>query len=233
MNILIDHDRNTCLTGFNLITMASEQSTIASPWAAGVVPWMSPELLHPGNFGLKNNHPTVKSDIYALGMVIYEVISGQAPFAAHRDPEVVFMVISGEHPKRPQGDAGELLTDGIWEVLELCWREQPNDRPNVNGVLSALEGGSSMPPSGMDEEAETDTDDEQSAAHTQKEIDIESRSCIEGMFTLPRSKVISNRLCVTLGWSIMDDSDEIMDAPLKRPPKHNRVHKALKKLFKL
>ena len=185
--------------------MASERSTIASPRAAGVVPWMSPELLHPGNFGLKNNHPTVKSDIYALGMVIYEVISGQAPFAAHRDPEVVFMVISGERPERPQGDAGGLLTDEIWEVLGLCWREQPNDRPNANRVHSALEGGLSMPPSDVDGEAETSTDDEQSAAHTEKEIDIESRSCSEGIFTLPRSKVVSNRLLryprmVDYGW---------------------------------
>ena len=201
MNILIDSGGNPRLTGFNLVTMASEHSTIASPPGTdGVIPWKSPELLYPGKFGLKNNHPTVKSDVYALGMVVYEVLSGQAPFAAHRDPEVVFMVIGGERPEKPQEEAGGLFTNEIWEVLELCWKQQPNDRPNLKRVLSALEGELSTPSSDMDGEAEADTDDEQLAGHTHAQSDIESRSCTEGTpgtFALPHSKVVSNRRCAT------------------------------------
>ena len=37
--------------------------------------WMSSELLDPGKFGLKDSRPTQESDYYALGMVIYEVLS--------------------------------------------------------------------------------------------------------------------------------------------------------------
>ena len=34
---------------------------------------MSPELLYPKKYGLKECRPTKPSDCYALGMVIYEV----------------------------------------------------------------------------------------------------------------------------------------------------------------
>ena len=235
MNILIDSGGNPRLTGFNLVTMASEHSTIASPPGTdGVIPWKSPELLYPAKFSLKNNHPTVKSEVYALGMVVYEVLSGQAPFSAHRDPEVVFMVLGGERPQRPPEDAGELFTDEIWEVLELCWKQQPKDRPNLKRVLSVLEGELTTPPSDMDGGGEADTDDEQSAANIEREIDIESRSCIEGTpgtLTPPHSKGASNRLRAALGTSIMGGGDENVDPPRKRLSKRKRARNALKKLF--
>jgi len=36
---------------------------------------MAPELLNPSGFGLKNSNPTKKSDIYAFGVVTYQVIN--------------------------------------------------------------------------------------------------------------------------------------------------------------
>jgi serine/threonine protein kinase len=143
---------------------------------------MSPELLYPEKFGLTEKRPTVKSDIYALGMVVYEVLSGRVPFAAYRDPEVVSKVLDGKRPERPRGDAGKPFTDDIWEVLECCWEQQPKDRPSVQCVLEVLDGGlsTSRPPSDTDEEAETDTDDENTVVNKEKsEPSTESRSCVE------------------------------------------------------
>jgi len=34
---------------------------------------MSPELLYPEMFGAEHSQPTIQSDCYALGMVVYEV----------------------------------------------------------------------------------------------------------------------------------------------------------------
>ncbi|KAF9644879.1 kinase-like protein [Thelephora ganbajun] len=163
VNILIDNDGNARLTGSNLITIASGQSMKTFPEMAGTtIPWMSPELLYPQKFGLEGSYPTKESDCYALGMVIYEVLSGQAPFASYRDPEVVYMVLGGERPKRPQGDEGELFTDDIWEVLELCWKPLPSDRISAKGVLMGLDG--SLSPSGSPSDMDGD------------EIDIGDRS---------------------------------------------------------
>ena len=160
---MIDDGGNARLTGFNLVTVALDQSVASPPQRAeGTIPWMSPELLYPEKFDLDNSHPTMASDCYALGMVIYEVLSGHAPFATFRDPEIVFSVLGGQRPERPKGDEGKLFTDGIWEVLELCWKQRPSERLDAGGILMGLGGNLSLSrkPSDMDEDIEVDVDDD-------------------------------------------------------------------------
>jgi len=101
---------------------------------------MSPELLDPEGFGLKGGHPSRESDCYALGMVIYEVLSGQKPFASWKDFIVMQRVLEGMRPSRPQGDGGRFFTDGIWDVVGCCWRHQPSDRISAKAALLGLEG---------------------------------------------------------------------------------------------
>jgi len=137
-----------------------------SSWAeGGTIRWMSPELLHPEGFGFEKCRPTKESDYYALGMVVYEVLSGQIPFASIRTPVAMLRVLEGKRPERPQGEEGRLFTDAIWNVLELCWKPQPSDRPSAKSILLCLEGTPSplQPPSGVDVVAETDADDHSDA----------------------------------------------------------------------
>ena len=96
---------------------------------------MSPELLHPELFGFKDSKPTKASDCYALGMVILEVLSGQAPFAGDRDYIVMRKVIDGGRPERPEG---AWFKDVLWATLEGCWLPQPEDRPTIEAVLECL-----------------------------------------------------------------------------------------------
>jgi len=121
---------------------------------------MSPELLHPESFGLTKGHPTKESDVYALGMVVYEVLSGQAPFGLTRTSVVIWKVLEGHRPEKPQGNDGKLFVDPIWGALERCWKPQPSDRPSAKAVLQCLGGSPSLSrqSSGADEVAETDTD---------------------------------------------------------------------------
>lgn len=130
----------------------------------GTIRWMSPELLNPKPFGLEDSRPTKESDCYALGMVIYEVLSGQPPFAQCKNTVVILEVMGGERPKRPQGTRAAWFTDDLWGMLELCWKPQPHDRPSLKALLGYLEGGTSpsqSPPPAltMVEDVVTDTDD--------------------------------------------------------------------------
>ena len=106
---------------------------------------MSPELFDPGRFGLTESRPTKESDCYALGMVTYEVLSGHAPFTPLKPPPVVWRVLQGQRPERPQGKAGALFTSDVWEMLELCWKHQPGERISAKNVLQRLET-ISLPP---------------------------------------------------------------------------------------
>ena len=100
---------------------------------------MSPELLTPEKFDLKDGRQTKRSDCYALGMVIYEVLSGRAPFFRYHGYAIVVEIVNGERPRRPQGEEGGWFTDDIWGTLEHCWRSTPGDRPSTELVLQQLE----------------------------------------------------------------------------------------------
>jgi serine/threonine protein kinase len=120
--------------------MASDQPiNTFSFMGGGINRWTSPELIDPERFGLQERRPTKESDRYALGMVIYEVLSGQVPFAPYDVSAAVVKIAAGERPKRPRGEEGRPFTDDIWGTLGLCWKHQPHDRISASAVLLCLE----------------------------------------------------------------------------------------------
>jgi len=141
-NILIDEYGHARLADFGLLIILSD-STNPTPSSSftigGTMRWMSPELLAPNHFGLKDCRPTKESDCYAFGMVIYEVLSGQAPFAPLNDCAIILKTIEGERPERPEGAEGVWFTDDLWETLKLTWATQPGHRPSIAAVLERLE----------------------------------------------------------------------------------------------
>ena len=135
-NILIDQTGRALLADFGLLTIISDPTnglSSSSSMQGGSVRWMSPELLDPQRFGLEKSRPTTSSDCYALGMVVYETISGHLPFCQHTDYTVVSKVLDGKHPPREAR-----FTDSLWRMLRLCWEPQPNTRPKIEDVLQCL-----------------------------------------------------------------------------------------------
>ena len=139
-NILVDINGCAYLAGFSQVTMISNQLVIApSTTTGGTIRWMSPERLDPDMFSLKENHPTKESDCYALGMVIYEILSGEIPYALYNRLIVVQKILDGERPEKPQGAQGVWFTTDLWRTLELCWKPRPGDRPSLSTVLRCLQ----------------------------------------------------------------------------------------------
>jgi len=137
-NILIDQGGHACLADFGLTTVISDPTYATLPTSkknGGSIPWMSPELLYPERYNLEDSQPTKGSDHYALGMVIFEVLSGHRPYAGNQQYIVIRKVIEGTHPEKPQGP---WFTDDLWGTLEQCWSSQPKDRPAPEAVLEFL-----------------------------------------------------------------------------------------------
>ena len=136
-NILVNKTGHARLADFGLLTIISDPANLLSSSShtqAGTVRWMSPERIAPEQSGFENGHPTKSSDCYALGMVIYETVSGNLPFHKHTYFQVSLKVIKGGHPCRGVG-----FTEDLWKMLEQCWAFQPSDRPNIEDVLQCLE----------------------------------------------------------------------------------------------
>ena len=142
LNILIDQDKHARLADFGLLTIVSDHTnftTSSSAHTGGTTRWMSPELLDPEQFGLNHSRPTEESDCYALGMVIYEVLTGQPPFAPLKDRIVTRKVTKGERPGRPEGVKGAWFTDKLWKLLGMCWATHAQSRPSIEAVCKCLE----------------------------------------------------------------------------------------------
>lgn len=141
-NILIDESGNARLADFGMTRVPSGLSISSSPGGCGTTLWMSPELFDPTGFGVKDARQTKSSDCYALGITMYEVLSGRVPYFQYQNLThyyVMGMVLKGERPKRLLGVEGKWLTDNVWEIMEHCWKPRPGDRPGVECVLQGLE----------------------------------------------------------------------------------------------
>lgn len=172
---------------------------------------MSPELLNPEGPNPTGVRPTKQSDCYALGRVVYEVLSGQLPFPPRTGPVVIRKVLEGELPERPQGEGGVLFTDAIWTILEKCWKHSPGDRVSAKDILSCLEG---YPPSerpssfNVDGDLEAESNDQQDA--------ISSSS---GTFPPFHPGLVFNHPCGITGQSIVGSDDGLPVPPHSHPPR--------------
>jgi hypothetical protein len=76
------------------------------------------------------------ADVFALGIIAYELVTGRMPFAA--PPFVVALAGQGLPPPPPIDDAR--VPDALRELILECLALDPARRPRVQSVLSALSG---------------------------------------------------------------------------------------------
>ncbi|KAG8793745.1 hypothetical protein FRC12_001755 [Ceratobasidium sp. 428] len=95
--------------------------------------WMAPELLGEGSC-------SVETDVYALGMIILEALTGQVPYFGKNDSEVARAVMRNENPERSQEHIPKNhgWGDALWDLLVQCWDYSPNRRPKAARISVLL-----------------------------------------------------------------------------------------------
>jgi serine/threonine protein kinase len=78
-------------------------------------------------------HP--KRDIYALSMVMYEMMTGTRPWDTVSIPEIGKRVLSNERPVFPATDDERVKR--LMAVIENCWLEDPRARPTAQNLIDA------------------------------------------------------------------------------------------------
>jgi len=132
-NILISMDGEPLVADFG-ISLALSETYTGSYNAKGTGRWMAIELLASPEDDLLQQ--TKMSDMWAFGMVIYELLSGQIPyFEKKADARVILAICSGEIPTRPITDRRfASLSDVLWRICCYCWRRNPEKRPTADDI---------------------------------------------------------------------------------------------------
>ncbi|KAF8207057.1 kinase-like domain-containing protein [Mycena galopus ATCC 62051] len=158
-NILIDSEGHARLADFGLAAFIESDTTRKTSTRSGSTRWMSPELIvfSPG----VQFKRTSQSDVWAFGCVCCEIWSeGVEPFSHFPlEPLLIFAFSEGSgntlqrkpYQSRPRDKGGVLMSERLWEFVQLCWKEEPSERPTVQilaAVLSEMKRGGTLNPGG-------------------------------------------------------------------------------------
>ncbi|MFF3113469.1 protein kinase [Kitasatospora sp. NPDC057904] len=116
-NVLLALDGRVVLTDFGIATIAGTSSLTRTGELVGSVDYLAPELVRGGT-------PTPASDLWALGVTLYQAVEGLSPFRRATAIETV-MAIAADPPEPPLR-AGP-LTPLIGSLLE----KEPLERPTA------------------------------------------------------------------------------------------------------
>ena len=125
-NIIISRDGKVKVTDFG-IAKATNSNTITSN-AMGSVHYLSPEQARGG-------YSDEKSDIYSLGVTLYEMLSGKVPFAGDNTVSVALLHIQGE--AMPLRELDPEIPVSIDKIVQKCMQKRPERRYHSSSELIA------------------------------------------------------------------------------------------------
>ena len=103
---------------------------------AGTHRWVAPELYN-------GDSPSFAGDIYALGVVLNELLTRKVPFIelSNNDPAIMKAVTTGKRPEMAPfpADLSLLFVTPFVQLIEKCWDQDPLLRPSAAAVFASLE----------------------------------------------------------------------------------------------
>jgi serine/threonine protein kinase len=114
------------VTDFGVARIIEESQNARRTTVIGTPEYLSPEVAD-------GESPTPASDLYAVGILLYELVAGVTPFAGG-SPLAVLRRHADQQPVRPDG-----MPDGVWQAVAALLSKNPADRPrNASAIRQQL-----------------------------------------------------------------------------------------------
>lgn len=108
------------LCDFGIARIADKDNVTTTGQLLGSPAYMAPEHI-------KGQRVDSRSDLFSLGTLLYELISGQLPFRGQNPHDTLVRIASGEH--QPVCDLAPLCSPALGRVIERALSCDPADRP--------------------------------------------------------------------------------------------------------
>lgn len=141
-NIMIGDNGSYMITDFGVSAHAKStlRKSLSTQFAsAGTTAYMAPERFS------KDNTPIKANDIWSLGAMVYEMLTGDVPFSSGTQIEGGILQKTGaEIPDLPASFSPELN-----QMIQMCLEEDPGNRPTAEQIVDyaqiAIDGGNPFP----------------------------------------------------------------------------------------
>lgn len=128
-NILVTDDMDVKIVDFSIAHLMTEDTTMTMPMGfVGSPRYMSPEQAQEDNI-------THQTDLFSLGVVMYELLTGKHPFKAEGFSALIHKIINEKHPmlRTHRSDIPEILEKIVHHLLE----KNPDKRYKMGLNLAA------------------------------------------------------------------------------------------------
>ncbi len=128
-NILLTKDKDVKIADFSIAHLINADTTQTMPMGfVGSPRYMSPEQVQEDTI-------TNQTDLFSLGIVMYEMLTGKHPFAADSFSRLIHMIINEKHPplSTHRSDVPDILEKIIHHVLQ----KDPKNRYTMGLNLAA------------------------------------------------------------------------------------------------
>ncbi len=118
-NIMLISDGTIKVTDFGIARFARSDTKTMTDTAIGSVHYISPEQA-------KGSVMDAKTDIYSVGVVLYEMLTGKLPFQSENAVSVALMQLQSE-PEKPR-NINPNIPVGLEQIVMRAMQKNPNDR---------------------------------------------------------------------------------------------------------
>jgi serine/threonine protein kinase len=134
-NVIVTPEGHVYLTDFGLAKRAETAAGLtAGDQMLGTVDYVAPEQI-------EGSEPDARSDVYSLGCVLYEMLAGEAPFAAHKGGMAKMWAAVNADPQ-PMNERRQDVPPALEQVMRRAMSKSPDDRPTAaefcRAVLAAV-----------------------------------------------------------------------------------------------
>ena len=115
------------LTDFGIARVLDAPALTTTGALIGTPNYLAPEII-------EGARPTPAADVYAFGMVLYELLVGRPPYAGYT-PRTVLKRHTDHQPVRHPG-----IPDDMWRAIAACVDKTPTKRPSAAELVGTMRG---------------------------------------------------------------------------------------------